>query len=133
MVGNGSEGEGDRNNRPDNNDGNWRQPSHYPSGERDKYPLGNDRLPPPLRDRYPNKNGQYDRIPMDRPVVEHSGMDGFPVGRPGDRDYDRDRFPPRDGPYPSHRYPLIGDIPDDYGKFNILNIHYTFIIARKLN
>lgn len=120
MVGNGSEGDGDRNNRPDNNDGNWRQPSHYPAGERDKYPSGNDR-PPPGRDRYPTRDGQYDRYPMDRPNHDSFGMDGYPVGRPGDRDYERDRFPPRDGPYPPNRYPM-SDIPEDYGKFKLLNI-----------
>lgn len=117
VVGNGSEGDGDRNNRPDNNDGNWRQPSNYPAGERDKYPLGNDRLPPPGRDRYPNRNGPFDRYPMDRPI-DNSGADGFPMGTPGDRDYERDRFPIRDRPYTPYRYPM-GDITDDYRKLNL--------------
>lgn len=134
VVGNGSEGDGERNNHPDINDGNWRQPSNNPAGERDKYPLGNERLPLPGRDRYPNRNGQYDRYPMDRPILDNSGVDGFSMGKPGDRDYERDRFPIRDRPYTPHRYPM-GDIPNDYRKLkfilkeNYFNKHIVFVIS----
>ncbi|KAL5290170.1 hypothetical protein ACFFRR_009869 [Megaselia abdita] len=113
-VVNGSEGDHEGNNRPDNNDGNWRQPTLYPTGERDKYPIGNDRPPSHgSRDRYPNRDGQYDKYPMDRPFYDHFGMDGFPGGRPVDRD--RDRFPIRDGHYPVNRYPM-NYIPNDYDR-----------------
>lgn len=98
IVGNGSEGDGDRN-----------KPTNYPIGERDKYHIGNDRIPPG-KDRYPNRNGQHDRFPMN----DYFGNDGFPISRPGYSIYDQDRFLVRNGPYSSHRRPM-GYIPDENG------------------
>lgn len=112
MVGSGSDGEGDRNNRPDGNDGNWRQPNNYPGGDRDKYYPGaggeRDKYYPGAggdRDKYYPGGDRDKYYPGERDKYHgDGGGDRPPPGRP-----DRDR----DHPY--NRFPMDRPFPDDYG------------------